>query len=160
MCGETPSRVARINRRTEEWIEALQLCGYDYEEILAHPSPCTDYCKENHQTSKLSIEEYCEQRGHSGYDGFDLSDMSGYIRSDGEESEEESDHEAKTGGEEDGPNSKDNIMESDDAIVETMPETINCDCGSLATFHGIESNMLVLLCSYKNRCQCRSERNQ
>jgi hypothetical protein len=141
--GKTPSRVAHINRRTEEWIEALQLCGYDYEEILAHPSLCTDCCKENHQTSKLSFEEYCQQRESSGYDGFDSRDMNGCISSGEEKSddEEEDDDEEESDGEEEGPNCEDKVMKGDGAMIEAIPETIHCDGRDLTTFRGIESNM-------------------
>jgi hypothetical protein len=32
--GKTPSMVAREHGREGEWIEALELCGYDFQEVL------------------------------------------------------------------------------------------------------------------------------
>ena len=145
--GKTPSKLAYNNRRIEEWIKALELCGYDYEEVLAHPSPCTDYCKANHQASKLSFEEYCQQREPSGYDGKDPPDVQGYICSEseesdeGEESDEEDDDEEKNDREEQGPNREDDVMDGDNEIIKTTPETTHCDGGDLTTFLDIESNI-------------------
>ena len=156
--GETPSKVAYSNRRIEEWIKALKLCGYDYEEVLAHPSPCTDYCKANHQASMLSFEEYCQERepsGYDGYDGKDPPDGQGYICSEAEESgdeeesdeegesdeEEENDDEEKSDIEEEGPNGVDDVMEGEDEMIKTVPETTRCDGGDLTTFLDIESNI-------------------
>ncbi|PMD31691.1 hypothetical protein L207DRAFT_519052 [Hyaloscypha variabilis F] len=56
---ETPSVVAREYGRVGEWIEALALCGYDFQEVLSscvHRPTCV------YQTAKLSFHEYCEQR--------------------------------------------------------------------------------------------------
>jgi hypothetical protein len=57
--GKTPSMVAWEYGREGEWIEALELCGYDFQEVLRsciHRPTCV------HQTAKLSFHEYCEQR--------------------------------------------------------------------------------------------------
>ncbi len=60
--GETPTMLASIYGRDEEWTEALELCGYDSEQVLAHSDPVLDDCSCQRQTSKLSFEEYCLQR--------------------------------------------------------------------------------------------------
>jgi len=57
--GKTPSMVASEYRRENEWIEALELCGYEFEKVLA--SGIYRPTGEN-QTSKLSFQEYCQQR--------------------------------------------------------------------------------------------------
>lgn len=175
--GETPSKVAYSKRRIEEWIKALKLCGYDYEEVLVHPSPCTDYCKANHQASKLSFPEYCQQREPSGYDGTDPPDRQGHISSEAEESddeeesdeegesdekeesdeegnsgdEEEDDNEEKSDREEERPNRDDDVMEGEDEMIKTAPDTTRCDGGDLTTFLDIESNIFGITCSYKYR---------
>jgi hypothetical protein len=57
--GKTPSMVAREYGRDGEWIEALELCGYDFQEVL---TSCIHRPTRVHQTAKLSFHEYCEQR--------------------------------------------------------------------------------------------------
>ncbi|KAE8452639.1 hypothetical protein EG329_013898 [Mollisiaceae sp. DMI_Dod_QoI] len=57
--GETPSMVASRHGRVDEWIEALELCGYDAEEVI---SSCIERPTSKHQTTKLSFQEYCQQR--------------------------------------------------------------------------------------------------
>jgi hypothetical protein len=56
---ETPSIVASKYRRENEWIEALGLCGYESEEVL---TSCIHHPTRERQTSKLSFQEYCQQR--------------------------------------------------------------------------------------------------
>jgi hypothetical protein len=57
--GETPSKVASEYGREDEWIEALELCGYESEEVL---TSCIHRPSRENQTSKLSFKEYCQQR--------------------------------------------------------------------------------------------------
>jgi hypothetical protein len=57
--GETPSMAASEYGREDEWIEALELCGYESEEVL---TSCIHRPTREHQTSKLSFQEYCQQR--------------------------------------------------------------------------------------------------
>jgi hypothetical protein len=59
--GETPSMVALEYGREDEWIEALELCGYESEEVLRLRCYIHNTTHE-HQTSKLSFQEYCQQR--------------------------------------------------------------------------------------------------
>lgn len=69
--GETPSMVALEYGREDEWIEALELCGYEFEKVLE--SGIYRPTGEN-QTSKLSFQEYCQrrqQRRHPQYDDGD-----------------------------------------------------------------------------------------
>lgn len=61
--GETPSMVASSYGRADEWIEALQLCGYDSEEVLTYCMHCSI---REHQNSKLFFQEYCQQRYQPG----------------------------------------------------------------------------------------------
>jgi hypothetical protein len=107
--GQTPSMVASEYGRMDEWIEALELCGYEYEEVL---KSCIHHPSSRHQTSKLSFQEYCQQRKHpdrseqfqsddsddSQYgDGDEYaevqSDDSDDSKYDGENAREEDDHE-------------------------------------------------------------------
>jgi hypothetical protein len=60
--GETPSMVASGFEQEEEWIEALTACGFDVNEVLEQSSPDLHDCTRVRQTSKLSFEEYCQQR--------------------------------------------------------------------------------------------------
>jgi len=57
--GETPSMVASEYWREDEWIEALELCGYESEVVL---TSCIHRPMRGHQGSKLSFQEYCQQR--------------------------------------------------------------------------------------------------
>ena len=57
--GKTPSMVAWEYGREGEWIEALELCGYDSQEVL---TSCIHRPIRVHQTAKLSFDEYCKQR--------------------------------------------------------------------------------------------------
>lgn len=57
--GETPFIVASKYGRENEWIEALELCGYESEEVL---TACIHHPTREHQTSKLSFQKYCQQR--------------------------------------------------------------------------------------------------
>ncbi|KAH6671097.1 ankyrin repeat-containing domain protein [Halenospora varia] len=57
--GETPFMVASKYGREDEWIEALELCGYESEEVL---TSCIHHPTREHQTSKLSFQKYCQQR--------------------------------------------------------------------------------------------------
>lgn len=56
---KTPSMMARKYGRMGEWIEALELCGYDPQEVVA---ATVHKPTRVHQTSKLSFHDYCEQR--------------------------------------------------------------------------------------------------
>lgn len=60
--GETPTMLASDFGRHEEWTEALELCGYDSKQVLAHLDSVLHDCLCERQTSKLSFEEYCLQR--------------------------------------------------------------------------------------------------
>lgn len=66
--GETPSDVASEYGREKEWTEALKLCGFDSEQVLAASSLLCHDCALNapnalkRQTCKLPFEEYCRQR--------------------------------------------------------------------------------------------------
>jgi len=57
--GKTPSMVAWEYGREGEWIEALELCGYDSQEVL---TSCIHRPIRVHQTAKLSFDDYCKQR--------------------------------------------------------------------------------------------------
>lgn len=48
-------------RREDEWIEALELCGYEFKEVLASG---IHHRTREHQKSKLSFQQYCQQRKH------------------------------------------------------------------------------------------------
>jgi hypothetical protein len=93
--GVTPSMVASEYGREDEWIEALELCGYDSEEVL---TSCTHYPTRKHQMSKLSFQEYCQQRPQQQHLGLfeqvqsdeDVDNDSQY---DGEDAYEEGNHE-------------------------------------------------------------------
>jgi hypothetical protein len=60
--GETPSIVASTYGRDEEWIEALDLCGFDSRQVLA--DSCRFHANRplERQKSRLSFEEYCQRR--------------------------------------------------------------------------------------------------
>jgi len=60
--GETPSMVAREFGRQEEWFEALESCGFDPVEIIAPSKPNLEPGESERQKSKLSFEEYCQNR--------------------------------------------------------------------------------------------------
>ncbi|KAH7417967.1 hypothetical protein BKA64DRAFT_184604 [Cadophora sp. MPI-SDFR-AT-0126] len=64
--GETPSMVALEYGREDEWIEALELCGYDPEVVL---NSCIHYPMGEDQRSKLSFQEYCQQRQQRKHHG-------------------------------------------------------------------------------------------
>lgn len=57
--GTTPSMVAAVSGHMEVWNESLLRCGYDPVEVLAS---CPHHPTRLRQTSKLSFQEYCEQR--------------------------------------------------------------------------------------------------
>jgi hypothetical protein len=59
--GETPSIVASTYGRDEEWIEALELCGFDSQQVLTDSCRCHANGPLERQKSKLSFEEYCQQ---------------------------------------------------------------------------------------------------
>jgi hypothetical protein len=61
--GETPSILARTYGREKRWIKALTFCGYDYSDVIS-AQPDGDLHDPNRvrQTSKLSLEEYCQRR--------------------------------------------------------------------------------------------------
>lgn len=84
--GKTPSRVALEYRREDEWIEALMLCGYDFEEVIA----CSiHHSTRGHQTSKLSFQEYCQQRQYRQHISPDEEIENGYMDSDSPYSDED-----------------------------------------------------------------------
>lgn len=60
--GETPSMIAADYGHEDEWIETLELCGIDSEEVITHSESHSDKCTLKHQVSKLSFKEYCRTR--------------------------------------------------------------------------------------------------
>jgi hypothetical protein len=76
--GKTPSMVALEYGRKGEWIEGLELCGYDVEEVL---TSCVHHPTRVHQTAKLSFHEYCEQRLERQYPVLLNKDLIGEIYS-------------------------------------------------------------------------------
>jgi hypothetical protein len=68
--SKTPSMLAMEYGRMEEWTSALQICGFDVQEVLSHPSPCCKDCISNHQTSQLSFEDWCQQLDYPSSDSF------------------------------------------------------------------------------------------
>jgi len=60
--GHTPSITARACGREKEWLEALEFCGYDSKEVMKQLSHNCEERTRLPQTSKLSFEEYCQQR--------------------------------------------------------------------------------------------------
>ncbi|RDL34706.1 uncharacterized protein BP5553_07834 [Venustampulla echinocandica] len=84
--GKTPSMVARDSERLDEWTEALELCGYDIHQVLAHSDLNHRDCTHEHQKSKLTFEEYCRQRKeNTRFEEVDTDDE------DGEETDGDSD---------------------------------------------------------------------
>jgi hypothetical protein len=72
--GETPSLFAWDYGR-EEWIEALDFCGYDTEQVLAHAERGLHECSCDRQSSKLSFQEFCQQRrGNARFEEVDTDD--------------------------------------------------------------------------------------
>ena len=59
--GETPFIVASTYGRDEEWIEALELCGFDAQQVLTDSCRCHANRPLERQKSKLSFEDYCQQ---------------------------------------------------------------------------------------------------
>jgi hypothetical protein len=59
--GETPSIIASTYGRDEEWIEALELCGFDAQQVLTDSCRCHANRPLERQKSKLSFEDYCQQ---------------------------------------------------------------------------------------------------
>ena len=57
--GKTPSEIAFINEREDEWIEALLLCGYNAAEVIADSDPDLKNKAHKPQTSKLTFKECC-----------------------------------------------------------------------------------------------------
>lgn len=95
--GETPSMIACDYGREEEWTEALTLCGYDPEEVLAQSDPDLYDCTRPRQKSRLSFEEYCQKRKEKNqFEEVETDDDN--IDSD---SAEESDEDADSGEDED-----------------------------------------------------------
>ncbi|KAH8593914.1 hypothetical protein B0O99DRAFT_193320 [Bisporella sp. PMI_857] len=58
--GETPSIVARSEGHENEWVEALQHCGFNAKEVLAYSYSNSE--NKTKQTSQLSLKEYCGTR--------------------------------------------------------------------------------------------------
>lgn len=58
--GRSASRIARNFGREKEWIEALQFCGFDPQEIMTQTvTKYTPYMGPR-QTSRLTFDEYCK----------------------------------------------------------------------------------------------------
>jgi hypothetical protein len=121
--GQTPSMVALEYGREDEWIKALELCGYDSDEVL---KSCIDRPTREYQTTKLSFQEYCQQRQQGQYsDWFEQG---------------ESDDDYEGGDHEDGHQGDDH---KEDDHEETRVVTDNTECvdggsGNMETFGGVE----------------------
>lgn len=61
---ETASMVASAYGREDEWIEALELCGYDARQVL---ESCIHRPPSERQTSKMSFDAYCQRRQQQQY---------------------------------------------------------------------------------------------
>jgi hypothetical protein len=136
--GYTPSRIANACRRTEEWIKALELCGFNSREVLAHSTPCTHDCRNTHQTSKLQFEEYCQQREPFPFDGLDFYESDKPINTDSEDGEDD---------ENDGWSHEELSTECRKDDIGVMPGTTHSDDGYSDTYHGVEfsTNGMTLL---------------
>ena len=139
---ETPSMVAREYGRDEEWIEVLELCGYNAEEVLS--DPCPKHCTRKHQTSKLSFQEYCQQRQErpkfeevwtinfeSNYTDEDgSSDEEGFMDEDSHTDDDEySDDDGYT--DEDEYEDEDHNLESDGGEIDAVVRNTKCADGNL-----------------------------
>jgi len=58
----SPSMVAEMYGREDEWAEALEFCGIDSTEVIRHSASHPHDCACEHQTSKLSFKDYCRNR--------------------------------------------------------------------------------------------------
>jgi hypothetical protein len=152
--GKTPSMVAREHGRDEEWIEALELCGYNAKEVLSDPYPKD--CTRKYQKSKLSFEEYCQQRQkrprfeefHPVNDEFGSSDEEGSMVEDSYTDDTEY---ADDNGyaDEDGHEDEDDNLESDDGEIDVVTENTKCGDGNLeslvteeCTLYGTNPNLV------------------
>lgn len=75
----TPSMIALEYGREDEWIEALELCGYEPEEVF---TSCIHHPTQGPQTSKLSFQEYCQQRHQWQHPSYSERFQSGDIDND------------------------------------------------------------------------------
>ncbi len=141
--GETPSMIAAIYGREDEWIYSLELCGYEVEEVFAS---CIHRPTSKRQTSKLSFQEYCQLRQSSSIAS---SGFLGRFEEADEDYDENSQHD---GGDDDdgvqGEGGDDSLYGGEDAYEEDDDEEIgvitdNTECvdeggGDMETFDGAE----------------------
>ncbi|CZR63154.1 uncharacterized protein PAC_13051 [Phialocephala subalpina] len=97
--GQTPTALAWIYGRDEEWTEALDFCGYDLEQVFAHEDRGLHQCSCERQISKLSFQEFCQKREEN----VELEEID--TRDEGEDEDEDEDE--SEGEDEDEDNSDD-----------------------------------------------------